>query len=178
VGLNKRQRDNFYPIVMEQQKGEYCSRCGHTPESLLVWGFDALLIIDHKDNNSRNNKLENLQLLCRGCNRRKNPHRPKSYERAETPEFATSKVKERLYRNWIKGKIMTEPHHISVEDAINSGAEYCEISQITVRRYLQKLTSKEGLYTLGYHNDGESHVYEKGTEPYYDDPAMQVPPEL
>jgi hypothetical protein len=181
VGLNKRQRDTFYPIVMNKQSGksngEYCAKCGHTPESLLVWGSDPLLVIDHMDNNNKNNKLENLQLLCRGCNRRKNPHRPKSYERASTPEFDKNQRKERLYRKWIFGKIMSE-RHISKDDAINSGSEHCEISQITARRYLQKMVSKEGLYSLGYHNDGESHIYEKGDEPYYDDPAMKDPPEL
>ena len=143
--------------------------CGHTAKSLKNWGFDTMLVIDHIDNNSCNNRLDNLQLLCRGCNRRKNPHRKtiKIYERAMTPEMEKNFTGERNYRNWMIGMLQTH-RHISKDDAINSGAEVTKLSQETVKRYLKKMTSKAGNYALGYHSNGEVHVYEKGDEPVYD----------
>ncbi len=66
--MNGIMRKKLYRIIAERD-GEYCKCCGKLPS-------EGQLVIDHRDNNEKNNDLANLQLLCRSCNYLKNPRRP------------------------------------------------------------------------------------------------------
>lgn len=168
MGISSYQRSKFYPQIAERQRGEYCNMCGLTSHTLKMWGrSDPVLLIDHIDNNNKNNVITNLQFLCRSCNRLKDPHKPRILERPMTPEMAVNKKSEPYFRNWLFGKIM-ESGHFPYQEAVNSGAEVCDISVETVKRYLRKCLSDEGLYELGWHQAGTVHIYEKGNAPVYD----------
>ena len=168
MGISSVQRRKFYPECVEKQGGEYCKKCGLTPDELRKWGrSEPVLLLDHKDNNNKNNEPENHQLLCRSCNRIKNPHKPTILERSMTPEMSINKKSEPYFRNWLLGKIM-EKGHVGYNDAVDSGAEECEVSIVTIKRYLRKCLSSAGMYELGWFQSGTVHIYAKGGAPTYD----------
>ena len=47
--------------MLVKRDGERCKNCSCTSK-------ERQLVVDHIDNNNNNNKLDNLQLLCRRCN--------------------------------------------------------------------------------------------------------------
>ena len=63
--MNGKQRKKFYDLVSKRD-GEFCKCCGKLP-------FEGQLVVDHRDNDSKNNRPENHQLMCRKCNYLKNP---------------------------------------------------------------------------------------------------------
>ena len=104
-------------------------------------------IIDHKDNNPQNNDPENHQILCRSCNRTKNPHRHRAKE-IHTQSEKTNARAEKPWRLWVINKIMNEPEGYPIDEAIFSGAELFAVSPETIdRRWLPKLTSTAGQFT-------------------------------
>ena len=119
--------------------------------------------IDRIDNNG-DYKLENCQLICKSCNRKKNPHRLVVYQREMTPEMIKNIKGEPTFRRWLVGQICTH-RHIQYEDAVSSGAEFCGLSTETIKRYLRKALSKEGMYELGWAQNQQIHIYEKGDAP-------------
>jgi len=66
--MNGPTRKKLYTRIAERD-GEFCQKC----EKL---SSEGQIIVDHIDNNNSNNSFENLQLLCRSCNYKKNPRRP------------------------------------------------------------------------------------------------------
>ncbi len=165
MGLSKNQRDSWYPQVASKQFGEFCLGCGISKENTN----EGKLLIDHINNNDKDNRLDNFQLLCRSCNRIKNPSKPKTFEREMTPEMIKNSRGEPMFRNWFAGKVL-EHRHYSYEHAISSGAEFCGLSTETTKRYLRKMLSPDGHYELGWATGGEVHIYEKGDAPEQDDP--------
>jgi hypothetical protein len=118
------------------------------------------LFVEHKDNNHLNWEAENLQLACQKCNISKNPPysnktnvdyvcvsvcdepKPQSYEMYKNMRS------EPLFRKWLN-KEMTRKLRMRLDDVVDSGAEYSEVSVETVRnRYLKKLTSRLGPYRV------------------------------
>ena len=161
--LNKRQRDELYPQILAKQDGEFCNICGLSLRQLELWGRTKQLVIDRIDNNS-DYRIENCQLICKSCNRKKNPHRLVVYQRELTPEMIKNIKGEPTFRRWLVGQICTH-RHISYEDTVSSGAEFCGLSTETIKRYMRKLLSKEGMYELGWAQNQEIHIYEKGDAP-------------
>lgn len=146
-------REKWYDILIEEEGG-HCKICGRSLP-------DVYLEVDHKDGNPKHDVRSNVQLLCRSCNRKKNPRgkarrnaHPFNYKASEKPristaEFQTNKRAEPLFRKWLLA--MVKKHRrIPTEDAINGGAEYAGCSQITCRRYLQKLCSITGAFREVY----------------------------
>ena len=116
-------------------------------------------IIDHIDNNPDNNKVENHQILCRSCNRRKNPKRHRNRV-IHTASEQTNKRAEHPWRKWVINKIMASTDGFSVDEAIYSGAELFDISPDTIdRRYLPKFTSLASKYC-----EDEGRLYRKDHE--------------
>jgi hypothetical protein len=119
-------------------------------------------IIDHIDNNNRNNILENLQLLCRACNYRKNPRiseRDSSYTSNENKHTGSSSIiinqeKEQKFRNFVyQEMIFGQKRNHSRKNIINGGAEIVGISPETANRYFKKLSSFTGLL------ESNGHIY-------------------
>ena len=140
--MNSRTRDYVYPIIAKRD-GEFCRGC----MKLASETVEKFLLIDHKDNNNSNNHLDNLQLLCRKCNYLKNPRSKQVQERSATPEMKKGERMERYFRNWLFG-LITENHKWLLEDIIDSGAEITEGSTETIKRYIRKCVSTEGMYEV------------------------------
>ncbi len=135
--------------MLAERDGEICRIC-------QIPGTTKTLVVDHKDNHNSNNQPENLQLLCKSCNGVKNPRgkavanvcvRVCEEERPLPPEMIENRRKEPRFRRWVFGTV-TAFGKIRYEEAVNAGAEYIGASTETTKRYLRKMTSSEGLYTI------------------------------
>ena len=144
--MNGKTRKKLYNLVVKRD-GEYCKMCGALPDEIQ-------LILEHRDNDNTNNNLENLQIMCRPCNYRKNPRkseRPenlcvKSYtSTSKITEMQINKTKEPLFKKYVAQWINKYDYAVE-KDLTNAGAEYVGISQVTVKRYLDKMCSLEGIY--------------------------------
>lgn len=145
---NKETRDREYPLIIQKQHGEYCVLCKIEPWILKEQGKNPILFIDHINNNNSDNRMSNYQLLCRSCNTKKNyPTLAEPFTRSATPEMITGKKYEADFRRWVAGQFM-ENENIGLEYSylINSGAEFVNCSPVTIKRYLSKMTSQNGIY--------------------------------
>ena len=139
---------------------EYCKRC-------RVSGKDAQLVIDHIDNNNKNNNVTNLQLLCRHCNYLKNPRRPLDLSEREDDgetELQKSRRLRPLVRKFVYHEI-NERKEVPVKELLDGGAELHECSQQTIKRILDQMCSSYGL--LEYVKWGKNYVV-KYKEKFYD----------
>lgn len=140
--MNGIQRKKFYDLL-SRRDGEFCKCCGKLP-------YEVKLVVDHKDNNSKNNNLEqNLQLLCRQCNYLKNPRRPLDLCVSEgvsedQNELQTSRRTEPQFRKFVYHEL-NEREEVPEKDLIFSGAEDVGISSVTAERYLKKMCSSRGI---------------------------------
>jgi len=143
--------------MIAERDGEFCKSC-QTPSS------EKQLVVDHINNDNSDNRLENLQLLCKGCNYAKNPREKPvdnvcvsvcEEDRPMSPEMKENRRMEPRFRRWMFHKVI-KSGKIRYEDSINAGAEFVGCSTETVKRYLKKMTSTEGSYEIrtdphGYH---------------------------
>ncbi len=145
---NKETRDREYPLIVEKQRGEYCVLCKIEPWILAEQGKSPILFIDHINNNNSDNRLMNYQLLCRSCNTKKNhPSLAEPFKRSATPEMITGKKYEADFRRWVAGQFMNDENcGLQYPYLINSGAEFVGCSPETIKRYLSKMSSQEGIY--------------------------------
>jgi hypothetical protein len=98
--------------------------------------------------------LDNLQLLCRPCNYKKNPRiseRDSSDFSSENKQTGFSAIsinqeKEQKFRDFVyEAIIFGERRNHSKKKIVDSGAEVVGISPITAKRYFEKLSSFAGL---------------------------------
>jgi hypothetical protein len=145
--LNKRTRDKLFPILAARD-GEFCAACDKV-------GSTQSLVVDHIDNNPNNNSLDNLQLLCRSCNTKKNPRgkaKPlnDSAEISSLPTTETIRLNwkyEQQFREWLEAQVRRY-ERVELDDAIASGAEVTGASTATIERYLKKLCSSAGRFRV------------------------------
>ena len=146
--MNKKTHDFWYMNLIVKQGGEYCILCNKDKSQLMQDGQTPRLCIDHINNNNSINEIDNLQFLCHSCNTKKNhPKTTEPFERTQTPEMVLGKRYEKDFRRWVLGQFQ-ENENIGLEYSflVNSGAEKVGCSTETIKRYLNKMTSKEGLY--------------------------------
>jgi len=135
------------------------------------------IVLHHVDNNPDNNDPRNWRLACTGHNHRLNPrgsgkrgirvkaqidnrHKKPSIRererereklevrpRVQSAEFEKNKVCEPAFRHWII-KTIKKFGSITLDDAVDGGAEYVGCSQQTIRRYLRKMCSNEGILEI------------------------------
>lgn len=136
--MNGSTRKKLYALLVERD-GEHCTFCGKFGETRLV--------IDHKDNNNRNNNPTNLQLACRRCNYLKNPRRPLDLsERDDDGE--TELEKSRRLRPLIRQFILHEVNErgeVPEKELLDGGAEEFSCSQQTILRVLDAMCSFRGI---------------------------------
>ena len=152
-GLNKRQRDKYYKIQADLF-GEYCRNC-------KVSGTKDTLVLHHINNNNKDNRKENHQLLCRRCNYLVNPRKkPVDFvcvsvcEEPTPTELKENRRMEPIFRQWVLRKLKVR-HPRRIDEIITAGAEFVGASTETTKRYVRKMTSDEGFYfkfkdALGY----------------------------
>lgn len=161
--MNSRTRKRLYPLLVKRD-GERCAICrGH--------GTTLTLVIDHVDNDNSNNDPANVQLVCRKCNLEKNPRGglnqspiyvdTNAYEsrKRPSPELQRNMDCEPAFRRWLYRKVKTKGR-IEFHDAVNAGAEKAGCSQATIVRYIQKVTSSEGIYQVVPDLEGEGKFIE------------------
>lgn len=145
--MNGDQRNYWYSKVVykhDASYGPYCRGCGkHVWKETDDESIKPKGILDHIDANPENTVLHNLQLLCRSCNRIKNPKR---YQPEPVKTFSEKQnEKEDEWRQWILNKCAFEPNGYPTEEAIDTGAELIKISPETIeRRWMRKITSSAG----------------------------------
>jgi len=167
---------------LKEKNGGYCQWC-------KVSDKDKQLVIDHKDNHNNNNHPDNLQLLCRSCNYKKNPRLSerepldkcvsvgnkqnnnqnttqdsniyKYYSTINTPsEIEINRAKEPRFIIYIE-KTIDEHGEWEEIDLKNSGAQAIGISTTTAKRYLDKMCSRlEGNY-IKFKIDTETFIKKK-----------------
>lgn len=140
--MNSHTRKKKYDEIARRD-GNFCRGCQKLPT-------EGPLILDHRDNNSKNNKNENLQILCRGCNYIKNPRGPvdqreseSEYDYENKSELEVNRIKEPSFKAYVHQRIGEEVQVLQ-SDILNSGAEHVGISPITAKRYLDKMCSAAG----------------------------------
>lgn len=148
--MSKYQHDKLYPDVVSQQGGEYCVMCDREKPELINAGMTGKFVIDVADNSHDHSvrNLRQMQLLCPSCNTKKNhPRTTEPQERTATPEMILGKRYESDFRRWVAGMFMpNENVGFEYSFLVNSGAEKVGCSPETIKRYLNKMTSAEGMY--------------------------------
>jgi HNH endonuclease len=156
ANMNSKTRKRLYQILSARD-GEFCARCG------IVGSFKTLCI-DHVDNNNSNNDLDNLQLLCRSCNTKKNPRgkaKPenRSYEFEilnQSEELRLKKKYTRKFLPWLEWQIKRYGR-VLVKEIIYSGAKISGASIKTITDYLNVECSAAGKYQV-VEVDGKRYV--------------------
>lgn len=146
--MNSTQRKYWYAQILAKQGGEFCVMCLRTIPQISNDGESPKLCIDHRDNNNNHNGLDNMQFLCKSCNTKKNhPQTTEPFMRTATPEMSAGKRYESDFRRWVAGLFM-ENENIGLEYShlVNAGAEKVSCSPETIKRYLKKMASSEGIY--------------------------------
>ena len=139
--MNGMTRKKLYRSI-SQRDGEFCRGCGALP-------FERKLVVDHRDNDNRNNESSNHQLLCRKCNYLKNPRRPVDLcvsvdESPDQSELEVNRTREPIFRKFVCHEI-NERTSVPELELINSGSEISGISPVTAKRYLNKMCSPLGI---------------------------------
>ena len=148
--MNKRNREQIYPLIMARQGGEFCVMCLRNKNSLIAEGFKPEFCIDVIDN-SNNHSITNIakmQFLCHSCNTTKNhPSLEPSSEKSMSPEMLANKTNEPTFRRYISGKFQINPNlALPYYDLVASGAEFTSCSIQSIKNYLTKMTCSEGMY--------------------------------
>ncbi len=133
--MNGKTRKKWYEFLAKRD-GEFCKCCGKLPT-------EGQLVVDHRDNNPKNNVPDNLQLLCRSCNYIKNPRPLDLCVSLDSNVVRINKSKEPKYRKFVYDHL-DESGSIDYDDAIYSGSEIIGVSPETSKRYIRKMCSKGG----------------------------------
>lgn len=148
--MSQPQRAIVYPLIVEQQGGEYCVICDRTKLNLMEDGHKPEFCIDVDDNSHDHTRanLRQMQLLCHSCNTKKNhPSLLEPFTRTASPEMIMGKQYENDFRRWVQGKFMeNENLGLAYSYLLGSGSEKVDCSPETIKRYLLKMTSEEGMY--------------------------------
>lgn len=165
--LNSRELKAIKDFLISRD-GANCKICGKEPSKVK-------LIIDHIDNDFRNNIPENLQLTCQSCNIKKNP----PYKlKGDVDNFSLSQSlslsdiettcqnltsvplvtlenypiwknikSEPKFQSWLQRE-MTKKLTMDVKQVINDGANIAQCSSKTTASYLDKLVYETGPYCI------------------------------
>lgn len=200
ANMSTYQRDNKYPSVAAREIllryfdkyprvcniGEYCRGCGQEIRknkgtiNKQTGEEYPQAEIDHINNNNSNNKLTNLQLLCRSCNRIKNPSKTPSCPAPKNPtmesscEVADSKQYRPTFKMNLQHYLMDNGEACMEEVLMNSEKFSSGGGRTACERYLQydlwtKVQSDALFQTFPY-NCGSAfckgtHICLVGTKP-------------
>ena len=181
--LNSRQRSRVLQRLLKI-KGYTCWTCGRT---------DVELVVDDVDNDGDYETPGKQQLLCRSCNTLKNPRglgrfNPKrgltieefDRGRSMSPEFEANRRAEPAFRRYVLSRVK-QTGEMSLRDAVNAGCEYLmskmnvPLSQQTAKRYIDKLTSPEGVLIM-YREEDVAMIRLRSDEERFGPAALATKP--
>lgn len=144
--------------------GEFCRCCGKLPD-------EGTLVLNRIDNNNKNTRLENLQLLCRSCInlRNKTDGHDDLCVNTQTKEetcLSINRKNEPRFYNFVYDHLEKQ-EKLRYKDVIYSGAEYLGLSPVTTERYLKKMIS-------GYGNLEKKHEWGIGEFVRYKDGSLDM----
>lgn len=168
ANLSKKERDQFYPDLVKRD-GEKCGNCGKSLKEVNILEI-------HEDVYERPLKIENMRLMCHGCNhlkelRKKNMLRTSSV----TAEHKKAIAAYPLFMRWIEGEI-TKPennNHLPYDQVIDQAAydvgmavSGTPLSPETTKRYLGPLCDHPtSPYVTRADNFGQMNIWLRGKEP-------------
>lgn len=163
ANMNSRNRKKWYAFLVKRD-GAQCNDCGISDKV-------KFLIVDHIDNNSAHNTAENLQLLCRSCNFKKNPRRthqqnPRPIQGTVSPVMQKSKQAERLFVEWLT-EYLKEFGTIEYISCLNDGAFKAGCSQQAIVRYIKKHARYHGAFNLYEDESGHTQIQIQGQKEWY-----------
>jgi len=90
------------------------------------------------------------------------------YENNLTPQMKKNQESETAFRHWLY-ETVRKKRSFPMEEVMHSGAEKCECSQQSIKRYLQKATSMEGWYQIvdgmvKFKREYENHIIRERKE--------------
>ena len=143
--------------------GPYCRMCAcrviahekRDPKTKkVIPGQLPLGVIDCIDNSGDHDRLSNLQILCRSCNRKKNPKKdipddlPSGGDEHGRREMSFAARKnatvEPLFRAYVVSRLSDNGGQYDEDALIKAGAEKFKASIKSCTDYMDKLTSDEG----------------------------------
>ena len=150
-------------------RGRVCESCG-----LSTWmGQDITLEVHHKDGDSLNNELDNLQLLCPNChsmtsnwkgrNNKKKKEEPIDEEQFKNALIESKNIRQALVllgispkgRNYVRAKRIIQKYDIDMSQQDNKTGNYCcdcgkEISYkaLKKKKCLSNIRRQEGINNL------------------------------
>lgn len=182
--------------ALRRLDGDRCKICSRTGEDFRKeYGPDADFVLEHRDGDSANYDLGNLQLACYSCNGRKRPdfqggaaetgnrervkehngrgmevstnerQRKKRYLDRATPEFKKSAEIEPKVRRYLWENVSRDGG-LLLKDAINEAAEYAGCDTQPVSRKIDKATSRIGPFDIFSDMHGNDFIIlRKGYKP-------------
>jgi hypothetical protein len=160
----KKFRKEVFELNMSNNNGiPYCVLCGVDVKHERIQ-----LVADHINNNNKDNRIENGQVLCRSHNKKKDPSTIITFLRTgqlTLPVYIhTRKERENLIigteamkRNvtgkpkvfeWLKEKLSKVPAVVYDENFINSAAKIGGVNPSTAEIWIKPETSPEGDYRI------------------------------
>lgn len=139
---NPYQHNHWYPLVANYQHGEYCRGCGKSH----TWKNFTGLVLDKINNDGNHTIKDNLvtdfQLLCKSCNKIKNPsRRPVDLEQTQS-EHTNQRAEKPLFE-WLM-HMLNEGKEVKYSYFVSEGSFRFDISPETIeRRYYKKYLSPE-----------------------------------
>ena len=171
ANLSKKERDYFYPQLV-QRDGEKCASCNkQIPE--------VNILEVHEDVYERPLKLQNMRLICHGCNHKKE-FRMKNMIRTSSvsAEHKKAIAAYPLFMKWLEGEINKPEnnYHIPYDSAIDQAAfdvgmliTGVPLSPETTKRYLGPLCDHPtSPYVTRADNFGQMNIWLRGKEPTSD----------
>jgi len=149
--------------------GEFCKCCGYYEDS-------SKLVLNHKDNNLKNNELDNLQLLCRSCDylRNKTSEHDDLCVKQETDQetcLSINRKKEPIFRRNVYDELLECDGRLCTEIIYEQAEELC-MSPVTTKRYLNKMIKGMYLTTVNtpngifvkFHSDSIKSLFKSALE--------------
>jgi hypothetical protein len=150
-------RERWYDVLCREE-GRWCKRCGRMPPEIYL-EVDAI----NGKHDQKNCVRTNVQLLCKSCNRRKDPRgkaRRKGFDssvldqpKASTAEMHKNQTCRPVFLAWLAEEIERKGGWADVEHIVQAGAHVSNLSSVTIRRYLGPLTAdiEEAPYIIPTH---------------------------